>query len=221
VLAPADPDREFRWAALQAGFWLGWLSIAALLAALLFDRAGQHRLLLLAFIAAAGLANGLMMVVPWRGWLTASQGQVVLDLWSAGLIAFASLLVVLGGARADFELLFFLVLPFLASVQSGWRRPTWVAAAAVAFLLATLLAPSPLAAEAVLVRGLLLAAAVVLALVLGRAIRRQAAAGAEAAAPRSLFRVTFGRCVFELSRGFLALEGGLTAGWSGGRAHIL
>ncbi len=33
--------------------------------------------------------------------------------------------------------------------------------------------------------------------------------------------VTFGRCVFGLNRGFLALGGGLAAGWSGRRAHIL
>jgi two-component sensor histidine kinase len=185
----ADPEREFRWAALQAGFWLGWLSIAALLTALLFGRADHHRLLLLAFVMAAGLGNGVMMVVPWRGWLTAARGQFVLDLWSAGLIAFSTLLVVLAGARANFDLLFFLVLPFVASVQSGWRRPVWLAAAGVAFPLATLLAPSPLAASAVIVRALLLSAAVVLALVLGRAIRRQAAAGAEAAARAELERV--------------------------------
>jgi two-component sensor histidine kinase len=186
VGARSDPGRDFRWAALQAGFWLGWLSIAALLAALLFDRAGQHRPLLVAFVAAAAVANAAMMVVPWRGWLTAARGQFVLDVWSGGLIAFATLLVVLAGARADFDLLFFLVLPFVASVQSGWRRPVWLTAAAIAFLLATLLASSPLAGGAVVVRALLLSAAVVLALVLGRAVRRQAAAGAEAAARAEL-----------------------------------
>jgi class 3 adenylate cyclase len=34
-------------------------------------------------------------------------------------------------------------------------------------------------------------------------------------------RVTFGRCVFGLSRGFSALGGGWRAGCDGGRAHIL
>lgn len=189
MAAYADPEREFRWAALQAGFWLGWLSLAALLVALLLDRAGPHRLLLLGLIAAAGLANTAMMIVPWRGWLNAGRGQRVLDLWSAGLLALATLLVLLGGASADFDLLFFLVIPFVASVQSGWRRPAWIGIAGVAFLLATLLAPSPLAAGAVLVRALLLAAAVVLALVLGRAIRRHAAAGADAAARAELEHV--------------------------------
>lgn len=188
MVAWADPEREFRWAALQAGFWLGWLSLAALLAAVLFGSAEQPRVLLLPLILAAGLANAVMMAVPWRGWLDAPRGQFVLDLWSAGVIAFAALLVVLTGAGADLDLLFFLVIPFVASVHSGWRRSVWLAAAGTAFGLATLLAPSPLAAGAAVFQALLLAAAVVLALVLGRAVRRHAAAGAVAAARGELER---------------------------------
>lgn len=184
-----DPDQEFRWAALQAGFWLGWLSIAALLATLTFGGGQDHRLLLFALVAAAGIANAAMMAVPWRGWLTAARGRLVLDLWSAGLIVFATVLAVLAGARADFDLLFFLVLPFVASVQSGQRRAVWVTAAAAGFLIATLAAPHPLGGADVALRVLLLSAAVVLALVLGRAIRRQASSGAQAAARAELERV--------------------------------
>lgn len=213
-----DPEREFRWAALQAGFWLGWLSVAALLAALVFGRGQEHRALLLALVTLAGLANAAMMAVPWRGWLTAARGRLVLDLWSAGLIVFAALLVSLAGARADFDLLFFLVLPFVASVQSGWRRPLGVALAAAGFLLSTLVAPRPLTGADVALRALLLAAAVVLALVLGRAIRRQAAAGAEAAARAELERVLLAEAHHRVKNSLQTVADLLLLGRPGGAA---
>jgi two-component sensor histidine kinase len=188
MAAHADYDREFRLAALQAGFWLGWLSIAALFTALLLDRAGGHRLALVGLISSAAAANAVMMALPWRRWLAARRGQVVVDLWTAGLVGFASALLVVGGRGSDFDLLFFLVLPFVASVQNGWRRPVWVGAAGGSFLAGALLAPLPYPGGAVTVRVLLLAAAVLLALTLGQAIRRQAADRARAAGRAELER---------------------------------
>lgn len=182
----AEAEREFRWAALQAGFWLGWLSIGGLVAGTALGRGEQHRAQLFALIAAAALANAVVMTVPWRRWLAARRGQLVLDLWSSALIAFVTLLVFVAGARADFDLLLFLVLPFIASVQSGRRRGLWVALAGAAFAVSSALAPQPLGGAAIVLRAVLLAAAVVLTLVLGRAIARQAAARAEATARAEL-----------------------------------
>ena len=65
------------------------------------------------------------MAVPWRRWLPARRGRLLLDLWCGGLIAFVALLVVNGGA--SFALLLFLAVPFIAVVQIGRRRGLWLA----------------------------------------------------------------------------------------------
>ena len=77
--------------------------------------------------AAAGL-NAIGMFVPWREWLPIRRGRVLLDLWSGGLIGFVALLVFLGGA--NFTLLLFLAIPFIAVVQIGWRRGFWLTVSA-------------------------------------------------------------------------------------------
>lgn len=184
-----DPELEFRLAALRAGFWLGWLSIAALVASLTLGHAVHHRNVIVALVLAAALANATMMLLPWRGWLAARKGQFGLDVWSAALVGFAVALIAVAGGRSDFDLLFFLVLPFVASAQTGGRRFLWIAVSGSSFLLAMGLAPAAPSTSTVVFRALLLAAAAVLALVLGRAIRQQASARAEAAARADLEQV--------------------------------
>lgn len=186
MVAQREAELQFRWAALRAGFWLGWLSIVAVLVALALDLPARHRTGVLALTLAAAVGNAVVMVIPWRRWLGDARGRLLLDLWTAGLIGFVTLLVLLAGGRADLDLLFFLVLPFIATAQAGWRRPLWLAAAAVALALASALAPAPLAGGAVAIRATLLAAAVVLALALAHATRREAAARAEANARAEL-----------------------------------
>lgn len=182
----AEAELEFRCAAMRAGFWLGWLSIGAVLAGLVLGLAGERRPLLLALTAAAALAHAVAMAVPWRRWLAATRGRLLLDLWSGGLIVFVALLIVLAGAQANFDLLLFLVLPFIATAQVGRRRTFWLVAAAAAFAAAMALAPAPLSLGAVAMRAGLLAAAVALALALARATRREAGARADANARAEL-----------------------------------
>jgi two-component sensor histidine kinase len=102
----------------------------------------------------------------------------LLDLWCGGLIAYVAVLVVNGGS--NFSLLLFLAAPFIAVVQTGWRRRFWLVAAASTCSLVTALIPLPAGATAM--RLALVAAAVAVALVLLRAIRREAAAHKRAAA---------------------------------------
>jgi len=124
------------------------------------------------------------MVVPWHDCLAARRGRILLDLWSGGLIAFVALLVVAGGS--SFAPLLFLVVPFIAVVQTGWRRGFWLAVSAGTCMLVAAL--TPLSAGATAMRLALLAAAVGAALVLARTIRSEAAAHRRAAARVELER---------------------------------
>jgi two-component sensor histidine kinase len=162
----------FRYAAVQVGYWLGWASICVVVAGLALDGEIRHRLLLVAATLAAAAANTLAMVIPWRAWLSGRSGRLMLDLWCAGLIAFVTILVAEGGS--DFALLLFLTVPFIAVVQVGWRRGFWLAVtAATCGIVAALV---PISAGATAMRLGLVAVAVVVALALTRAVRRETAA---------------------------------------------
>jgi len=163
---------DFRFAAVQVGYWLGWASICVVVAGLALDGEIRHRLLLVAATLAAAAANTLAMVVPWRRWLDGRGGRLLLDLWCASLIAFVTLLVAEGGS--DFALLLFLTVPFIAVVQVGWRRGFWLAVTAATCGIAAALIP--LSAGATAMRLGLVAVAVVVALALTRAVRRESAA---------------------------------------------
>jgi two-component sensor histidine kinase len=165
-------DLTLRFAAVQIGYWLGWASIVVVLTGLALDVGSHHRGLLVAATLVAAAGNTLAMVIPWREWLTTTRGRLLLDLWCGGLIAFVALLVVDGGS--SFALLLFLAVPFIAVVQSGWRRGFWLTVSAATCALAATLVP--LSAGATAMRLALVAAAVAVALLLVRTIRREAAA---------------------------------------------
>ena len=181
-----DAEREVRLAALRTGWWLGWLSIAAVLAGLALDLPARHRAALIALTVAAAAAHAGVMVIPWQGWLTAGRGRALLDLWSGGLVAFVVTLVAVAGARANLDLLLFLVVPFLATVHGGPRRGLWLAAALLSYLTVMAVAPAPLTAGEVTMRVALLAAATLLTVVLSRLTQREAAAHAHANATAEL-----------------------------------
>ena len=180
----AHVELAFRARALQLGFWIGWLSIVVVLGGLALHLGSRHLWLLLAATFAAAGCNAAAMLVPWREWLPARRGRLLLDVWSGGLIGFVAVLVFAGGA--SFTLLLFLTVPFIAVVQSGWRRAFWLTVTAVTCTLAIALVPLPVGASAM--RLALVGAAVAVALVLARAIRREAAAHKEAAARAELER---------------------------------
>lgn len=169
-------ELDFRSQALQLGFWLGWLSIIALLVGLA-GAGSKHRVLLLALTLTAAICNAAARFVPWREWLQIRRGRLLLDLWSGGLIGFVALLVFTGGP--NFALLLFLAIPFIAVVQVGWRRGFWLAVSAGTCALAAAFVPLPAGATAM--RLALVAAVVAAVLLLARAIRREAAAHEDAA----------------------------------------
>jgi two-component sensor histidine kinase len=188
ALPAADGDAhielDFRSQALQLGSWLGWLSIVAVLAGLALDAGSKHRWLLLALTLTAASGNAAAMFVPWHEWLQIRRGQLLLDLWSGGLIGFVAVLVFTGGP--NFSLLLFLAIPFIAVVQVGRRRGFWLAISAATCTLAAALVPLPAGPTAM--RLALVAAAVAAVLVLAQATRRQAIAHERAAARAELAR---------------------------------
>jgi two-component sensor histidine kinase len=184
----AKVEAGFRFAAVQVGYWLGWASIVVVLAGLAFDQGPRHRWLLVGATLAAAAGNTAAMLVPWREWLSARRGRLLLDGWCAGLIAFVALLVT--GAGSSFTLLLFLVVPFIAVVQGGWRRGFWLAVSGATCTVVAALVP--LSAGATVIRLLLVAVATGVALVLARAIRVQTAAHGRAA-ERALLERELGR----------------------------
>ena len=181
-----DPevDLAFRARALELGFWLGWLAIAAVLSGLAFDLGSRQRWLVVGLTVAAAAGNAAAMFVPWRRWLEDRRGRLLVDLWLGGLVGFVATLVFTGGA--NFALLLFLTVPFIAVVQSGWRRGLWLTVSGGTCALAVALVPLPVGATAM--RLALVAAVVGVTLVLARTIRRETAAHRRAAARAELER---------------------------------
>jgi two-component sensor histidine kinase len=131
----------------------------------------NHRWILIGATLAAAAGNTVAMVVPWRDWLGTLRGRALLDAWCGGLIAYVALLVVAAGS--SFSLLLFLSVPFIAVVQSGWRRGMWLAMAVTTCALVAVLLPMSVGATAM--RLSLVAVAAAVALLLVRAVRREAA----------------------------------------------
>lgn len=176
----AQTDRalefDFRVAAVQVGYWLGWASVTVVLGGLALDVGIRHRELLVAATLVAAAANTAAMIIPWRAWLGGTRGRLLLDLWCGGLIAFVAFLVVVGSS--NFSLLLFLAVPFIAVVQVGRRRGIWLATSAATCAVAAALVP--LSAAATAMRLGLVGAAVAVVLLLTRVIRRETAARRDA-----------------------------------------
>ena len=175
----SESELDLRPAALRAGVWLGWLSVGAVLAGLALGLPARHQAALLGATAVAAIANGVVMAVPRNWWTTQSRGERMLAVWSAGLLTLTAVLVLLAGARANLDLLLFLILPFLATVHAGRCRIRWLGAALVTFAAVSAAAPDRLSAGQVALRSVLLLAATLLALVLADLTRRTATARAE------------------------------------------
>jgi two-component sensor histidine kinase len=163
-------DSQLRSQTLELGQWVGWVSIAAVAAGLVLGLGSEHRPLLLALVLAAAVANAVGARIPWREWLQLRRGQPLVDIWSGALIVFVTLLVIGGGP--SFALLLFVAVPFIAVVQAGWRRFFWLGVSVGACITSTVIVRPP--AGATVMRVGLVAAAVAVALVVTRTLRRTA-----------------------------------------------
>lgn len=185
-----DPPISIRADPWSLGPWLGWLSILAVFVAVATDRAGPHPQAIVALVTVGASLNAGVLLVPARfRTYDEALGRMMLDAWCGGVISFASILVIVGGAASDFDWLFMLVMPFIASAQQGWRRSLWLTVGLSSFLVATLAAPTGITHAGVPFRFVVIVTSVVLVLVMSETIAQEAQARSEAATRAQLERL--------------------------------
>jgi two-component sensor histidine kinase len=167
--------------AVRAGLLLGWLSVAAVLIAVILGLPVRHDYVVIGLALSAALGNGVLPLV-----LVRLPAAGFLDLWAGLLLGFVASLMVFAAAASRLALLLFLILPFIAVTHEGRRLALWLGAAAAVFAGAHALAPAPLQTAEIVLHAVLLSAACILAVTLARGTRRSAAAAARAAAAAEL-----------------------------------
>ncbi len=124
---------------------LGWASVAVVVAGSLLPHsplriaASQQAVWILA--GAAAVANGLLALLPWDRLVGHAPGEAVLTVWGTALVLLVAMLVLLeGGWTSDSYLLYFLVLPFIATTENRRRQLALYALALAGYVLAVSLA---------------------------------------------------------------------------------
>ncbi|MGX6449961.1 histidine kinase dimerization/phosphoacceptor domain -containing protein, partial [Patulibacter sp. S7RM1-6] len=134
----------------------------------------------LAATVAGAAAHASLGLLPWPRLLPTRRGRMLLNLWSGALVAGVCGLVLTAGGASRMDLVFFLVVPFLAMVHEGRALGLWLLVAAAAFLSSTLLTTDPLPRAEAVLHLVLLGASAALGRQLAGAIRRQTSARVEA-----------------------------------------
>jgi two-component sensor histidine kinase len=178
--APDGPDAPALLEAVHAAALLGWLSVLAVLVGLATGLPVAHDEVVLGTTVLAAIGHAGLGLLPWARLLPTPRGRLLLNLWSAALIAGVCGLVLTAGGSSRLDLLFFLVVPFLAMVHHGRALALWLGAAAAAYVASTLLTTDPLPRSDLVLHGLLLVGSAALGLQLAGAIRRQTLARVEA-----------------------------------------
>jgi two-component sensor histidine kinase len=178
--APGDSSSDALIEAVRAAALLGWLSVIAVLVGIAVGLPVQHQSLVLITTALGAAGHAALGLLPWARILPTRRGRLLLDLWSVALLGGVGGLVVTAGGASRLDLLFFLVVPFLAMVHEGRRLVPWLVATAATFVAATVLATDPLPRSEAALHLVLLAASAALGRQLAGAIRRQTRARTDA-----------------------------------------
>jgi two-component sensor histidine kinase len=142
MLAPtADPLQTFRVRMVRLAILLGWASVAVVVAGSLLPqsplRLARSQAAVWILAGAAAIANGLLALLPWNRLVGRASGEVVLTVWGTALVLLVAALVFLeGGWTSDSYLLYFLVLPFVATTEDRRRQLVLYALALSAYVLA-------------------------------------------------------------------------------------
>lgn len=180
MLGTGDPDSAAALEAVRAAALLGWLSISAVFLVLAIGLPVENQGVVLVTAVAASVGQAGLGLLPWPRLLSTSRGRWVLNLWSAALVAGVSALVLTAGGESRLDLLFFLVVPFLAIVHHGRTLVSWLTVTTLAVLAVTLSTADPLSRPETVLLLLLLAASATLGRQLAGAIRAQSFARVEA-----------------------------------------
>ncbi|MEV4422832.1 sensor histidine kinase [Patulibacter sp. NPDC049589] len=175
-----DPSSDALIEAVRAAALLGWLSVVAVLVGIAVGLPVQHQPVVLVTTALGAAGHAGLGLLPWARILPTRRGRLLLNVWSAALLGGVGGLVITAGGAARLDLLFFLVVPFLAMVHEGRRLVPWLGAAAATFVVAAVLAVDPLPRSEAALHLVLLAASAALGRQLAGAIRRQTRARTDA-----------------------------------------
>lgn len=147
TLAPdAAPLQTFRLRMVRLAILLGWASVAVVFAGLVLPHPPlrptfSQAIWILAGAAAA--ANGALALLPWERLVGRRPGEAVLTAWGTALVLLVAALTFLeGGWTSDSYLLYFLVLPFVATTEGRRRQVALYALALGGYVLAVSLADS-------------------------------------------------------------------------------
>ncbi|MBJ7471717.1 MAG: hypothetical protein JHD16_10470, partial [Solirubrobacteraceae bacterium] len=124
-----DPEVDLRLGAVGVAGLLGWVSIVAVLLGLVTGLPVEHQGIVLSTTLVAAGGHAVLGLLPWSRLLATSRGRLLLNLWAGALIAGVLGLVLTAGGRSRLDLLFFLVLPWLATLEQGRQRAAWLSAA--------------------------------------------------------------------------------------------
>lgn len=150
TLAPdAAALQTFRLRMVRLAILLGWASVAVVFAGSVLPRPplrpvpSQQAVWILA--GAAAVANGVLALLPWDRLVGRRPGEAVLTVWGTALVLLVAALTFLeGGWTSDSYLLYFLVLPFVATTEGRRRQIALYALALGGYVLAVWLAgPRP------------------------------------------------------------------------------
>ncbi|MGH8902979.1 MAG: sensor histidine kinase [Egibacteraceae bacterium] len=147
TLAPdAAALQTFRLRMVRLAILLGWASVAVVVAGSLLPRPPLRPAFSLAIwilTGAAAAANGALALLPWERLVGRRPGEAVLTVWGIALVLLVAALTFLeGGWTSDSYLLYFLVLPFVATTEGRRRQVALYALALGGYVLAVSVAGS-------------------------------------------------------------------------------
>ncbi|MGH8884241.1 MAG: sensor histidine kinase [Egibacteraceae bacterium] len=160
----AAPLQTFRLRMVRLAILLGWASVAVVFAGSVLPhpppRQAVSQTAVWVLAGAAAVANGVLALLPWERLVGRRPGEAILTAWGTALVLLVAALTFLeGGWTSDFYLLYFLVLPFVATTEGRRRQVALYALALGGYLLAVLVAgPRPPMAVLVVRLGVLVGA---------------------------------------------------------------
>ncbi len=176
VAAGAGVLEPFHLGMVRMALALGFVSAAVVAAGTMLPHLHHGRMfhgpiLFLALAAAAG--NAVLTLLPWRRWVGTARAARLLTAWAAAVVLMVAGLVYAGGGwTSDYYLLYFLVIPFVAAIETVPRQIVLYALVLGGYLVAVLGVPGDPLAGVIVVRLGVIAAACAVGTLLARALHR-------------------------------------------------
>lgn len=186
IVAPdTAPLHTFRLRMVRLAIILGWASVAVVFVGSMLPNPPLHpavsRQAVWILAGAAAAANGVLALLPWDRLVGRAPGEAVLTVWGTALVVLVAALTFLqGGWTSDSYLLYFLVLPFVATTENPRRRLVLYALALGCYVLAVSVAGPHPPAGVLVVRLSVLAGACGVATVLAQIVTDTARSRARA-----------------------------------------